>query len=263
MAHYTVKSVSGRVQLKQGANVVDAVPGMTVNPSDLILIGNESTIDILDSMDSKIYTGSAPGQNTVTRIIFDAKKNSRSNSATIHNKLRMGKDTNGTDGVVFVDKGKVTRALSTYAPDAERVQINVDQLSQRLYAMLTDPAGIPDLETSVEINMRRNPLGGMMFVVENTLTFPIYFNVFKVSAHNPSEIEISELGQPVGSYAIQPEQSIAREQRTAVSGGYRHLFVMTNYYFDIDELLTKLSTLLNERPPVTSCGEFPLFVKYL
>ncbi len=265
MAHYTVKGISGQVQIKQGTRVLTAISGMQIKAADLIIIGNDSSIDILDSIDSQIYTSSTPGQVTVTRIMFEAKKKARSNSDTVHDKIRMGKSTKQGDGVVYVDKGKVTRALSTYDPEADRVQVDVDQLSKRLYAMLADSLrAAASLETSVIIRNARTESNGLRFMVENTLTFPIYFNLFKVNAGHPdSGIAISELGQPVGSYALQPAQTIAREQTVGLNPEETHLLIMTNYYFEIDELLTKLNKLITDHAEVSNTGDFPLYIRAL
>ncbi|MDE6509040.1 MAG: hypothetical protein K2K99_02405, partial [Muribaculaceae bacterium] len=54
-AHYSVKSVSGNVKLRQGSKTVTATAGMEIKPADLIIIGDDSSIDVLDSIDSQIY----------------------------------------------------------------------------------------------------------------------------------------------------------------------------------------------------------------
>lgn len=261
-AHYSVKAVSGHVQLKQGAKTVTATPGMEIKPADLIIIGADSSIDILDSLDKQIYTAATPGQLTVTRIMFDAKKKARSNSGTVHDKIRMGKTADSGDGVVFIEKGKVTRALRTYDPDAETVQVDVEKLSRRIHAMLADSLReAAQMETSVVIRNERTDRNGMLFSVDNTLSFPIYFNVMKLCANG--SVSISELGQPVGSYALQPDQSIARRQGSGLNPADRHLLIMTNYYFDVDELLTRLNALIAEKAVPTHQGDFPLYLRVL
>lgn len=262
-AHYSVSSVSGNVHIKQGAKTVTATAGMTIKPADLIIIGEDSSIDILDSIDSQIYSAGTPGQVTVTRIMFDAKKKARSNSNVVHDKIRMGKTAESGDGVIFVQKGKVTRALSTYDPDAERVQVDVDMLSRRLYSMLLDSLNdISALNSPVIIHNRHNESNGILFSVENILSFPIYFNVMKLN--DDGMVSISELGQPVGSYALQPDQSIARCQNSGLSGNECHILIMTNYYFEIDELLTKLNALVAEKAaPGNPEGDFPLYIRVL
>lgn len=262
-AHYSVKSVSGNVKLRQGSKTVTATAGMEIKPADLIIIGDDSSIDVLDSIDSQIYSARTPGQMTVTRIMFDAKKKARSNSGTVHDKIRMGKTADSGSGVIFIEKGKVTRALSTYDPDAERVQVDVDLLSQRLYAMLSNSLQDLDaMKSPVTIRNSRNDGNGILFSVENTLAFPIYFNVIKFG--DDGVICISELGQPVGSYALQPDQSIARSQNSGLTRAENHILVMTNYYFEVDELLTKLNSLIDGNAvPGDPGGDFPLYLRIL
>lgn len=262
-AHYSVKSVSGNVRLRQGSKTVTATAGMEIKPADLIIIGDDSSIDVLDSIDSQIYSARTPGQMTVTRIMFDAKKKARSNSGTVHDKIRMGKTADSGSGVIFIEKGKVTRALSTYDPDAERVQVDVDLLSQRLYAMLSDSLhDIGSQKSPVVIRNSHNDGNGILFSVENTLAFPIYFNVIKLG--DDGVVSISELGQPVGSYALQPDQSIARCQNSGLSPSENHILIMTNYYFEIDELLTKLNRLIAEKAiPGNPDSDFPLYIRLI
>lgn len=264
MAHYSVKKVSGHVQLKSGATTVAATPGMQIKAADLIIIGSDSSIDILDSIDSQIYTANTPGQVTVTRIMFDAKKKARSNAGTVHDKIRMGKSADHGDGVVFVDKGKVTRALASYDPEAGDVQVDVDMLSRKIYGVLSGSLDeIAGLETSVVVRDKRTDNNGLRFMVENTLSFPVYFNLLKLSGDGRGAIAVSELGQPVGSYVLQPDQSIAREQNTGIDAGERHLLIMTNYYFEIDELLTKINELISAGAEVDSPADFPLYMRII
>lgn len=261
MGKYTVHELTGHVQLKQGAKTVDATPGMEVKPTDLIIIPEHATVKILDSRNSQIYESITSGQMSVTRIVFDASKKASNNSAQVHDKLRMGRSKN--EGVVMIEKGKVTRALSTYDPAGEQLQLDVEQLSRRLFAMLNDTiaqAGTDDNDSPIVIRHLRNEQNGLSFMVENTMTFPIYFNVLK-RIPNVNGIDISELGQPVGSYVLQPDQSIARAQSSGLDSESSHIIVVTNYYFDVDSLLTKLNGLINNGDTATTATpDFPLLI---
>lgn len=263
-ADFTVREVTGNVQIKQGGGTKDATVGMVIKPVDLIIIPENGSIKILDSRTSQIYESTTSGQVTATRIVFDASKKAASNSASINDKLRMGSDGR-TGGVVYVEKGKVTRALRAYDPTAEQVQLDVDQLSRRLYAMLSDSTAMANDndEPGVVVRHRRNERNGLSFMVENAMPFPIYFNVVKKEP-GCKEIEISEIGQPVGSYALQPDQSMARDQKSGLDPECGHMLIVTNYYFDVDELLNKLNTLITSNTPVENdSAQFPLLIRQL
>lgn len=261
MAKYTVKAVAGDVKLKQGGHLVAAAPGMEIKAADLIVVGHDASLDILDSLDSKIYTTSTPGQSTVTRIVFDAKKAARSNSDAVNGNLRMGRSSQG-QGIVYVEKGKVTRALSVYDPTAREVRVDVDKLANRVYAMMLDSLhGTAEAPSGIDIRYERTEGGGLRFLVGNNLTFPIYFNVFKITDGKTERVEISELGQPVGSYALQPAQIIVREQLSGCDPSESQVLIMTNYYFDIDELIARLNALTSAGDRPVAEADFPLYIK--
>lgn len=265
MGRYTVYELKGPVQIKQGTQTLKATTGMEVKPSDLFIIPDYSCVKILDSRNSQIYESTSSGQMSVTRIIFDASKKASNKRTSVNDKLRMGRG-NEKSGVVLVEKGKVTRVLNTFDPTAEDMQLDVNQLSLKVYNILCDSilSISPTHEDSpIVIRHQRSGEDGLTFMVENTMPFPIYFNVIKQFPEN-KDFEISELGQPVGSYALQPDQSIARTQRTGLDPYGSHYLIVTNYYFDVDELLTNLNRLRTQGiPSDTVVHEFPLLMHKL
>lgn len=261
VANFTVHGVTGSVQITHNGVTTNAVVGMEIATNDLIIIGDDSSIDVLESRNGRdqIYTSTSTGQMSVTRIVFDASKKASNNGKTVADATRMGKSNQSREGVVYVEKGKVTRALSSYDPEAEQVQVDVDQLARRVYAaIMAGTAGLDNQEATIVIKHQRTDSNGLRFMVENTRSFPIYFNVIKRSPGN-NFVEISEVGQPVGSYALQPDQSIARGQNSGMDMDSSHLLIVTNYYFDVDELLTKLNGYILSNEPVTeNQANFPL-----
>lgn len=262
-AHYTVHELIGHVQLKQGLNTIDVVTGMNVKPTDLIIIPEHAAVKILDTRNSRIYESTSAGQMSVTRIVFDASKKASDNSSSVHDKLRMREDKSA-EGIVLVEKGKVTRVLREYDPNSDQIQLDIDQLANKIYAALRDSTALDanDEENSpIVIRHKHNEQNGLSFMVENGLPFSIYFNVIKPMPDN-GVIEISELGQPVGSYVLQPDQSMARTQHSGLNPNDDHVLIVTNYYFDVDELLTKLNDLSKQSAPSTAeTPDFPLLIR--
>lgn len=253
---YKVRSVKGNVQIKCGAKTKTASAGMSVTNRDMIVVPKGGTIKIIDTRDSQIYEYDGPGQTSVTSLIFDAKKAASSNSSTIHKNLTM-RSRNG--GLVMAEKGKVTRALEVYDPEAQQMQIDVSMLAARVYPLATDSAdNCTGADAPVLLSHERTPEGGLSMKLENTLNFPVYFNIIK---HNgEGQFCISEIGQPVGSYVVQPAQSISREQFKGIDPQVRHLMIVTNYYYDVDELLNSLNTLTLQQAQATQTTDFPLYM---
>lgn len=258
-ADYSVRSVSGNVLIQKSGKQTAATAGAKLGSNDVLILERGAKLEIFDSKDSQIYTADAPGQFTVTRIIFDARKKARSNSSAVHGKLRVTKD-NKAEGVVYIEKGKVTRSLAIYDPEAQNIQIDTDRLSRRLYTMLRNDSamGAASDPGAIVLNQRIDP-DGLAFMVQNSTEHPVYFNVFKINAENGS-VTISELGQPVGCYAILPTQFLAREQGTGLNPSELHILIMTDFYFDIDELLGKLNALIDSKPEINEPESTPLYL---
>ena len=252
---YKIRSVRGNVRIKCGLQTKPASSGMSVTNRDMIVVPKGGSIKILDTEDSRIYEYEGPGETSVTSIIFDAKKAAASNSATIHKNLSM---RNRDGGVVMAEKGKVTRALEIYDPDACQMRIDVSMLAARIYPLLTDSLENPACkDVPVPLIHERTPSGGLSMKIDNTLEFPVYFNIIKHTGNG--KFDISEIGQPVGSYVVQPAQSLSREQFTGIGTSTRHFMIITNYYYDVDELLDSLNNLTLPQAEATQTTDFPLY----
>lgn len=246
-ADYSVKSISGRAQLEKYGETIAITEGMKLDPNDQIMIEEGTTLKIFSSSDAKIYTINTPGTQKVARLIFQARREANSNVSAVSNKLQLTR-SNEDEGVVFVEKGKVTRSLAVYDPEGQNIQMDADKLAGKLLCQLRDSLGEPSAAEALALTRRIDP-DGLSFMVENTLDHPIYFNVFKISAADGS-VTISELGQPVGCYAILPTQFLAREQTAGLNPQELHIMLITDFYFDIDEVLGKLNALLDTKAEV-------------
>ncbi len=257
-ADYLVRDVSGQVQLARNDKIVAVVKNMTLAPSDMVMLGTGASLNILDTKDSKIYTAATPGLYSVSRLIYDARRKARSNASSVHGKLRLTKDK-APEGVVYVEKGKVTRALTVYDPEARNIQMDIDKLASRLYLLMRDSLGQTTSQPDATVLSQHLETGGLSFMVENTLSYPIYFNVFKINGADGS-VTISELGQPVGSYAILPTQFLAREQRAGLATDELHIMIMSDFFFDIDELLAGLNALIDKNEEITDTENIPIYL---
>lgn len=256
-AEYSVKTITGRAYLLKHGSTTALTAGLALDPNDQVMIENDATLVIYNSTDSKLYTINTPGVERVARLIFKARTKAESNASAVNSKLRLTRDKQ-LPGVVYVEKGKVTRALATFDPEGQDMQMDADALSRRLYTVLLDSIDTPSGAEEFAMTRRIDP-DGLSFMVENTLNNPIYFNVFKISAANGS-VTISELGQPVGCYAILPTQFLAREQTAGLNPAELHIMMLTDFYFDIDEVLSKLNSLIDAKQEVQSDSNLSLSI---
>lgn len=246
-ADYNVKSVSGEVLLLKHGKNIKVTTGMTLDPNDYLQIAEGSKVEILNTGDSKLYSIDTAGLERVARLIFQARRDAGSKSASVNSNLRI-KRAKQPEGVVYVEMGKVTRSLAVYDPEAENMQMDADKLAAKLYTQLRDSLDAPSPAEALALTRRIEP-DGLSFMVENTLDHPVYFNIFKISATDGS-VTISELGQPVGCYAILPTQFLAREQTSGINPSELHIMLMSDYYFDIDQVLSKLNVLLDSKAEI-------------
>lgn len=117
-AAYVVHSVTGNVTLVADGKSIPLKKGMKVNPSDIIEISDKAEVEILNELDSKIYTSINTGKLSVMRIMLDAKQKASDNSANVGDFLTMGKSTAQTDGRIYVEKGMVKRKISFFQEDS-------------------------------------------------------------------------------------------------------------------------------------------------
>lgn len=242
-----MKSLTGRAQLLKHGETVPLTAGTALEPNDYVQIEKNAVLVIFNSADSKLYTINTPGLERVARLIFQARTKANSNSSAVNNKLSLMRSKT-PEGVVYVEKGKVTRSLAVYDPEGQNVKMDADKLAARLYTQLRDSLDAPSPAEALALTRRIDP-DGLSFMVENVLEHPIYFNVFKISSADGS-VTISELGQPVGCYAILPTQFLAREQTAGLNPAELHVMLMTDFYFDIDDVLSRLNFLLDSKAEV-------------
>lgn len=252
VAQYTVEDVTGNVTVRKGATDVTVTKGLALSPMDELTLGKDASVTIFNKSESKSYVWNREGRKSVQSIRIDAGTAAKSVLDRVGNSLQFTRSKDKGPGYVYLESGMVKRSMAEYDPAAHNIEVDARHMAaiiaKSISANMTSPGNLP-----AQVTNGRNTDGGLFFSVENTQKDPIYFNVIKVGEGN--KIEISELGQPSGSYVLRPAQSLAREQFSAL--GDRHLLVMTHFNFDIDKLIESMDEFLKEEtiPEQTSDGE--------
>ena len=260
MANYSVYSYAGNVKIKQDGKIFEPKKGTKLKPADFVIMEKEARIQILDSRTSRIYTSETPGQTSVTRLMLEAMKQAQSNSRVVNYKIRIGKNSADVSDVVYLEKGKVTRALESYDPAADQLQIDAASLARQLYCSLVGTSSDSVSVFPLDVEHSADPEKGIRFRLTNTLDFPVYFNVLKIK---DGIIDISSVGQPVGCYVVQPSQAFEREAFTRIDEHENNLLIMVPYYFNTDRLIECINDLVSRSPSEVVEDGIPLYLKVL
>lgn len=243
-AAYKIHSVTGKVLVTRHGKSVAATVGAAVSPGDMLEIPDGAVIEIVNDVNKTIYSSTSSGRMTVSRMMLNAVDRSGDTTGAVNSHLRFGDKGKGKGNRVYVETGMVKRSLAQYDPEASDVVIDPHTLAVRLCRMLTDGCG--GVQPPVPVTCG-NGDEGTTFSVDNTLTFPFYFNVIKLTGDGKERhAEISSLGQPSGSYVLLPRQSMTRSALDAIPEGERHYIVATHCHYDVDEVIASLNTMLAE-----------------
>lgn len=243
-AAYIVHSVTGDVKLETKGKSVPLKTGMTVNPSDMIDIPANGSVDIYNELDSKIYTSVKPGKLSVIRLMLDAKQKASDNSSNVKDHLAV-KDKNQTEGRIYMEKGMVKRSQSVFGVDSENVDVDPRTLARYVASVVYSGNLESPLAPPVKIEHKSDEADGIKFRVENTVDFPVYFNVLKITGTQAPVLEVSELGQPTGSYVVLPGQALSREQKVAPPADTHHVLILSHCRYDIGEVIDIIGDLLS------------------
>lgn len=257
-AQYSIYSFAGDVQVKRAGKMMSAANEMKITSADRLILGPNSSLQILNARDSRLYKCDRQGEHTLSGIMLDA--DNESNSSTLHRRMRMGKG-DVQEGTMYVEKGKVTRALDTFDPAAVNVHVDPVSLANYIAAALGNPAAGNPFPAVIETE---NNGSGLSFEITNTMSDPLYINVITIGSLANGEFDISRLGQPVGAYVLLPNQSIRRAQLSPAYPGEQHLIVATDYYFSIDELIDNLSRIFKENTvPAIVPASMPVYLNFI
>lgn len=137
---YTVHSVAGDVKLVTKGEKVRLKKGMTLHPSDVVEITKGGLLEILNDLDSKIYTCDKPGQLSVMRLMLDAKKSAGDNQGTIGGRISLGKSA-GPGQTIFEEKGMVLRSILIAGDEDRTTGLSAGKLSKRLHSLVENVPG--------------------------------------------------------------------------------------------------------------------------
>ena len=255
-AHYKIFAVQGDVMLKHGRETVKAVPDAQVLPADVITVGNGGSVELLDTRDSKTYKVSKPGQYSPSSIIFEARRQSVETTSAVNRNLRIGKSGSGDKQVVYLAKGKVTRALQSYDPHSDTLQIDNRMLGHHVKSLLANQAAMQAQQFPVPVKNSRTPEGGMTLKIMNNIQFPLYFNVLRVNTDG--NVDLAEIGQPVGCYVLLPNQEIMRAQSVDIEPENSYIVLMAHYYFEVDQLLDAIND--STAPSANPAADLPVYL---
>ncbi|MBD5223381.1 MAG: hypothetical protein HDS71_04935 [Bacteroidales bacterium] len=263
-AHYTLHSVSGDVKVESGGKTVSAAKGMTVKAIDYIIIPKGGKVEILNGLDKRIYTSITPGRISVTRLMIDARGAASDNAKNVASRMNLGRKSPNDSKNVYVEKGMVRRSLAVYDPEGEMMEMDAETLGKYVAARLNDTAGIATDTCPVNLTSTHLQDGGLAFKLENTLGFPVYFNVLRVKKGEKPTVEISQLGQPAGSYVVLPRQTISREHFPTLDPAETHLVVITNCQYDVDKVIEEITKALENKNDLDgSARDLPVYIDYL
>lgn len=249
--NYTVYSFSRGVQVESGGKTVAASEGMTVKPNDFIIIPKGGAVSIHDKASGNIYTSTSAGKISVTKLKIEATRTADSKTSSMISGMgaRLGGSGSSSGVRVYSEKGMVNRSLSVYDPDGDDFEMDPETLARYVASRILNVKN-----DSVPLHLAWGPSGedgGLGFRLDNTLRYPVYFNVLRLKTTPAPEIEISSLGQPGGSYVVQPRQSIQREQFAPLPQDEKQIMIITPCQFDLDGVIERVNTIFrNGEDPV-------------
>jgi len=256
MAGYTLHNVKGNVSVVQSGRTLSADKGMKLNAGDKLSIPENASVEILNDLDGKIYTSVRCGMFSVNRVLLDARSRASDKRRSVDSELRFKKKRIDNDARVYKEVGMVKRSMTAYDPEAGNMQVDPETLSKWLLAAIKStmsPSGGDAPDCGLKINpvpvalaYNMNDSIGLGFRLINTLDFPVYFNVLKIVGNPATGIEISELGQPAGSYSVLPGQSLSRENFRPIKDGEQHFLLLSHCMFDLDSVLERVNNLLSD-----------------
>lgn len=261
-ANYTLYSFTGNITITQAGKQVTPEKGMKVNASDQIDIPQGAKVEIYNSATKEIFSSSVAGKNSVMGIMLDARKQASKTAGAINDRMRFSAGGGNPDTRLYTE-GLVKRSMQVYDPGAESLVVEPRALALHIANALLAPQTLASSAIPTPVAHSHLDGGGMQFRVENVLGFPIYLNVVKIRETSLGSVEISELGQPMGSYVVLPGQAIAREHFAGLDPAESHILVITHCRFDIDELIEHINTIFSENDNEQPDSNLPVYLRRL
>ncbi len=263
-AKYTLYSFTGDITVRQSNRDVKPEKGMDLNATDEINIPQGAQVEIYNTVTKEIFTSVNSGLNSVMSIMLDARKQAQKTAGAINDRMRFSSAGNRQKSSRLYTEGLVKRSMQVYDPEADNLIVAPDELALHILSAVksaADSVSAPEFPT--DFSSGRIGDSGLEFNIENSLPFPIYINLVKISETQLDHFEISELGQPMGCYVLLPGQTIARKHLAGLLPADSHYLVMTYCRFDIDELLASLNELLSADSLRDADSQLPVYISRL
>lgn len=235
-ANYTVHNVEGNVTVVKGSAQTTATKGMTLAANDELIISEGAKIEIHNAMTKEIYASSKAGRMSVMSVMMSARSSARNTASAVNKHMRFGASA-ATNSRQYTE-GSIKRSMMAFDPEGG--SLNVDP--KMMAATIAGSMSTATSDSELPVPCAQSPLGesGLQFRIENTLDFPIYFNVLKAAG---KDVSLSELGQPTGCYVLLPGQALSREHLNGLAASEKHFLVVAHCKFDVDDLIAALSEL--------------------
>lgn len=259
--HYTLHKATKGVTVESAGKSTAATEGMTLKATDNLVIPTNGYAEVMNNLDKRIYKSIRTGRVSVMKLMIEARQSATDNLATVGSKLKLGRGGAQSGKRVYVEKGMVNRSLAVFDPEGEKREMDTESLARYIAAALrssqndTIPEGL--VLTSCADNDKEASVS-----LTNNLGYPIYFNILKYAPG--SDIEISTLGQPGGSYVLMSGQSIARSQSAPLAAGAKTVVFAAPCQFDLNTVIDEVNRNLAD-PSFTAAKDesLPVFVRTL
>lgn len=257
--HYSVHSATKGVYAESAGKKIAATKGLGLKASDILCIPEGGEIEILNSVDKRIYRSIRPGRISVTRLLVEARHSATDKLGSLTDHVRFGRTASASGKRVYQEKGMVNRSLGVYDPEGGTLEMDPSALAAIVAARIIHPTH-DDLPEGLEISGSSSGDGASLSIT-NSLGYPVYFNVFSISGDIP-RIEISPLGQPGGTYVLLKSQSISRSQKESLPEGERTLVVVTPCQFELDTVIDEINRNLTQPHHGDSIkSQLPVYVR--
>lgn len=256
-AQFIVHEVSGKVSIIRNGASVTSKSGTECERNDKFKLEEGASISLLNKITNKIYSATGPGEMSISQIITRAMDRAKSHASNVVGAMSFGKAAKPT--TVYEQNGMVRRSQAVLDPEAYSVTIEPASLANAiLNAVKTDSTASSG--DCLQVSHTENPLS---FKAKSTSDSPIYLNVIKLRTDSGKILsaDISELGQPVNAYVLQPQQELMREQPSEDNPGELHILVATHFGYDIDSLLDAMENIIDSgASTLNSDPELTLYV---
>ena len=237
---FAVHDAKGKIIVISNGKEQNIDTSRTYERNDRFRLGEGASISLLNRITKKIYSADGPGEMTVAEIMTQAMNRAKSHAANVVSAMNFTKSQNGSV-TVYEQNGMVRRSQAVLDPQSYDVIIEPEALAITIINSVgaESPVDAP-------LSIQTDDQYGLSFKAKSTDDSPVYFNVIKFRFQDDklSSADISELGQPINAYVLQPNQELTREQPEECLPGELHLLIATQYGYDVDSLLDALEELI-------------------